>query len=504
MRKTEILNYVVVDVPEYQKDHVDTESGSGKEGSKVSVEDVDERKTIRYIDFRILPILSLAYSFSLIDRTNLGAAMVAGLADDLKLQVGNRYSIITVLYFVPYVLLEVPSNAVLRKIGVRYVMTFLVIAWGAVQLAMGFVKDWRLLAFCRVLIGVFEAGFNPAMVFLISTWYKRHEVQKRLAVIYVVAGLMSGFSPILAYALSLLNGIHNIAGWSWIFVRVCMSSFVAFITTEFAGQIVEGAITLGLGILVYFLVPGFPDQNTFLDKAQTAFVLQRVEDDRGDSIPDEITFWKVLHHLSDWTIWIYGIMTACSTVPAYMLTFFLPTILKGMNFSTAQSLLLSSPQYGFACLSVLFFAWISDKTKHRATYIIFQALMTVIGCAMTAFVKSMAGRFAGTFLIAAGAVGCIVAILAWGANNVLSHSKRSVQSAVTIAGNGVGGIIASTVFRQQDSPKYIPGLWVTIGAQILCIGLAVMMSVRFHRMNKSKDGQLVGQIEGRAGFLYTT
>ncbi|KAF9256907.1 MFS general substrate transporter [Marasmius fiardii PR-910] len=454
----------------YQKYHLDKEAGSGQDDdTKPEVVRVDERKTMLYIDFRILPILALTFAISLIDRINLGSALVAGMGADLDLQVGNRYSVVTALYFVPFILLEIPANAFLRRIGVRYMMTFIVIAWGAVQLAMGFVKHWGFLVLCRVLIGTFEAGFSPAMVFVMSTWYKRHEVQKRLAVFWVLSGVIAGFGPILAYALSLLNGKQNITGWSWIFI-------------------IEGAITLVIGILVYFFIPDFPDRNTFLTEAQTTFVLRRIEDDRGDSIPDEITARKVLHHLSDWTNWVYGTMLACSSLPAYMLTLFLPTILKGMDFTTAQSLLL--------CFTVMFFAWISDRMKHRAAFICIQALMTLSGCSMTAFGGSTATRFAGKRGTQSGL---------FGANNVLSHSKRSVQSAVTITGSGIGGIIASSVFRQQDSPKYLPGLWVTIGAQILCIVLAVMMSFRFYILNRlSKEGRLGRPLEGQVGFLYTT
>ncbi|KAF9265660.1 MFS general substrate transporter [Marasmius fiardii PR-910] len=144
-----------------------------------------------------------------------------------------------------------------------------------------------------------------------------------IAGFYLSSSIISGFGSTLAYALSLLDGKRNIAGWSWIFI-------------------VEGAITIALGALAYFVIPDFPDRNTFLTKAQTVFVLKRIKEDRGDSIPDDMTARKVLHHLRDWTIWMYGIMFACVTLPTYMLAFFIPIILKGLNFSTANFLLLVS------------------------------------------------------------------------------------------------------------------------------------------------------------------
>jgi hypothetical protein len=63
---------------------------------------------------------------------------------------------------------------------------------------------------------------------------------------------------------------------------------------------------MGLGVLSYFFIPDFPDKNIFLSKAQTKFILQRIEIDRGDATPDAITWQSVLKHCSDWKNWVLG------------------------------------------------------------------------------------------------------------------------------------------------------------------------------------------------------
>ncbi|ESK97356.1 high-affinity nicotinic acid transporter [Moniliophthora roreri MCA 2997] len=438
-----------------------------------------------YIDFRVLPLLAVMYSFALIDRINLGSARVAGMGNALHLEVGERYSIASCLYFVPYILLQIPGNAILRRTGARNLITFIVVGWGAVQTGMAFVKSWEMLTLCRILLGALEAPFFPAMVYIISTWYKRHEVQKRIAAFYLMSITISAFSSIMAYGLSLLNGRSGMAGWSWIFF-------------------VEGIITIGLGLVGFFFLPDFPDRNKFLSKEQTAVILRRVQDDRGDSVPDEINIRKVLHHLSDWTLWVYGIMFCCATLPAYMLAYFIPVILSGMGYNTTDSLLLSAPTYGPAFLSAMIFAWLADKTKHRSSYIIIQAMITLVGTCMTAFSPRNPVRYAGTFFINAGSAGCIPGILAYGANNVASQSKRAVVSALTVAWGGIGGILATTVFREKDRPKYLPGLWVTLVAQIVMMLLALVTMYHFRRMNRlAREGKLAGPLEGKPGFYYT-
>lgn len=458
---------------------------AGKEKLEDAIDPLFERKTMRWVDIRMLPLLALLYSVALVDRLNISVARTAGMGEALGLDVGSRYSIATCMYFIPYVLFQVPGNILLRKIGARVFLSFIVTAWGAVCLSIGFVKTWEVLTVLRVLLGAMEAGLFPALVYIISTWYTRHEVAKRLAAFYMISLTIAGFAPILAYCISLLDGKRGIAGWSWIFI-------------------IEGALTIFLGIITFLYVPDFPDKNRFLTPEQTAVVLRRIEIDRGDSVPDVLTPAKIWFHLKDWSIWTYGIMLACSTVPSYMLAYFISIILGGMGYGRSMSLLLSAPPYGPAFISALFFAWISDRYKHRSSYIIIQACICIVGCCLTAFCQPHALRYFGTFLINIGSAGAIPCILAYGANNVVSQSKRSVQTALTSGCAGIGGIIASTVFREKDFPKYVPGLWVTIGTQIVLIGTVLATVIHFSRLNRlMREGKLKEPIQGQPGFYHT-
>ncbi|EAU91672.2 hypothetical protein CC1G_09354 [Coprinopsis cinerea okayama7 len=444
-----------------------------------------ERRTMLWIDFRILPILALVYSFALIDRINLGAAYAAGMDVTLDLTVGARYSIVTCLYFVPYILLQLPGNVVLRKLGVRNWLTFLVFAWGSVQLGMGFVKNWQELLITRILLGVFEAPFFPSLLWIISAWYKRHEVQKRMAAFYLLSMTAGGLSPLLAYGLSLLEGKRNIEGWRWIFI-------------------IEGAITVFLAIITFLFIPNFPDENRFLTKEQTEFVLKRIDDDRGDALPDEITFAKVMKHLGDWTLWAYGFIFMCATMPNYVQSYFVPIILAGMGYDKKGTLLRTAPPYLPAIPVTIFVAWLADKYKHRSTFIVILVGVCLLGNGLTAWHPNNGVRYFGVFLTNMGNSGSIPTILAYSSNNVVSHSKRSVQTAMMVALGSMGGILAATCFRSQDRPKYIPGLIATILSQVVIIVLIAALTIRHRYWNKrAKEGKLDEPLEGQPGFLYT-
>lgn len=101
------------------------------------------------------------YAISLVDRTNLGLALVAGMQEDLRLDVGSRYTIIVMVFFVAYIIFEIPSNLILPRAGAANWLAFLGVSFGAILIGMGFTRSWGTLALCRALLGILEAGFLP-------------------------------------------------------------------------------------------------------------------------------------------------------------------------------------------------------------------------------------------------------------------------------------------------------------------------------------------------------
>ncbi|KAF9263892.1 MFS general substrate transporter [Marasmius fiardii PR-910] len=444
-----------------------------------------ERETIRLVDRRILPLFGLMYAIATLDGGNLGLARTAEMGTDLGLDIGSRYSIVSTSFFIPYIVLQLPSNLALRYVGPRICLAFYVISWGAVQVGMGFVPTWGWLLFCRTLLGVFEAGFFSAITYIITTWYRRHEVQTRLAFFFLTTQAINAFGAILAYALSLLAGKQGLNGWQWIFI-------------------VEGSVTVLFGMVTYFYIPDFPDRNNFLTAEQTKLILDRIEGDRGDSLPDEFTAKKVLSHLGDWVLWAFVIMFLAGTTPAYAISFFSPVILTGMGWGVRDSLLLTAPPYIFAVVIAFIASWLSDRTRKRAIFLAVLTMMTLAGAAITGFASDPGVRYFGIFLTLAGSLGSVPSILAYSANNVVGQSKRSVTTAVISSSRGVGGIIASTVFRQQDYPRYLNGLWTVIGLQIGLLATLAVTTFVFSRRNRLlRKGKLSSPLEGQPGFLYT-
>jgi MFS family permease len=136
------------------------ESEGGNQAIIDSYTPEEQKRILRKVDLRLIPVLGFMYCVSLMDRTNLGVAMVAGMGVDLKLT-GERYSLVVLLFFITYVALQPPATVVLRKLGPRVFLPSIVIIWGSVMIGFGFVKEWHTLLPLRLILGIFEAGFFP-------------------------------------------------------------------------------------------------------------------------------------------------------------------------------------------------------------------------------------------------------------------------------------------------------------------------------------------------------
>jgi MFS family permease len=175
-----------------------------------------------------------------------------------------------------------------------------------------------------------------------------------------------------------------------------------------------------------------------------------------------------------------------------------------MGYSAGAANALSAPPACAAVFTAFGFAWIGDRYRVRAPLIAFQAVICFIGLMIVAYHKTNGVRYFGIFLGVAGCQGNIPAILAYQSNNIRLQSKRSVGSALQIGFGAIGGIIASTSFREKDAPKYVHGLWATAGLQFFILIALSCSSGYFWWKNRQLDqGTLTEPIEGQDGFKYT-
>ncbi|EAS30930.3 phthalate transporter [Coccidioides immitis RS] len=476
--------------PDGGVEHVDTVTKNNY--SDVDIDEEfsykEQRKIIHRVDLRLVTICGLGYCISLMDRTNTSMAAIAGMNRDLELTVGFRYSVIVLIFFVTYIVCQPFATAIIRKIGPQIFISVIIASWGVVLIGFGFVKNWEQMAALRALLGALEAGFFPGTVYLLSCWYSRYEVHQRYSLFYFIGAVAASLSGILAFGLSQMDGMHGLGGWRWIFIM-------------------EGVISVAVAIICYIFIVDFPDKADkawgFLNSKEQAFILRRLNKDRGDADPEPFTFAKFLRPALDLKIWGFAMIFFCLTTVTYAIAYFLPIILaQGMGFGVGESQCLVAPPYFFAAILMFATSWAGDKYKTRAPVLVFNAIVTLIGLPMMGFAKGNAVRYVGVFLTTAGANANIPASMAYQANNIRGQWTRALSSATLVGMGGVGGIAGSLVFRSQDAPEYIPGIWAAITSQLLILVIVAIMSLYFWRCNRKADrGEMV--IERSPEFRYT-
>jgi MFS family permease len=269
--------------------------------------------------------------------------------------------------------------------------------------------------------------------------------------------------------------------------------------------LIEGAITVAVCALGWFIIVDFPNKASekFLKPDEKKFVIDRINNDRGDAVEDEINARKILHHLKDWRLYFWAINLCASTLPGYAYSYFLPIILRaGMGFSSSESQLLSAPPYILAAVVTFISGWLGDKYHMRGPIIAVHQLLTSVGMIITAYGGSNAARYFGAFLGIGFLQFCVPGVLTFQANNITQHSKRAVASATCIVGGGLGGILASVAFKASESPDYTTGIWVTFGMSMVSIVCIIIMDLHFRRCNRLvREGKRMN--EGLPNWYYT-
>ncbi|KAI5863291.1 major facilitator superfamily MFS-1 [Durotheca rogersii] len=463
---------------DHEKDELSVghvESGKGKL-SDAADDEFDEKEAKRIIwriDRRLVTLVGVLYCVSLMDRTNLSTAAVAGMLDDLQL-VGTRYSVVTLVFFITYIIFQPPSTVVIRKVGPRIFLSTITLSWGAVMIGFGFSPSFEVLAALRLILGIFEAGYFPGCVYLLSTWYTRYEVGRRYSVFYLLGCVASACSGILAFGLMQMGGLGGLAGWRWIFI-------------------IEGILTCAIALLGYWLLVDFPDSKRqswqFLNARERAWIIRRVDADRGDVVVPKFELKKYLASGKDLRVWSYSLISFCTNTLTYSMAYFLPLILyENLGFSRGASQCLVAPPYVFAGFYMYFTGWIGDRFHLRGPVIIGNMVLALIGLPILGWHPNNGVRYMGTFFVTAGASANVPASLAFQANNIRGQWKRAFASASWVILASIGGIAGSLVFRSQDAPTgYKPGLYACMTCCALCITIVCLLDLSFYLDNKKAD-----------------
>ncbi|KAI9926237.1 hypothetical protein ASPWEDRAFT_30629 [Aspergillus wentii DTO 134E9] len=443
----------------------------------VSFSPEEEKALVKKIDLTLLPTVWIMYLLSYLDRTNIGNAKISGMEVELNLT-SNQYSIALVVFFVGYVVFEVPSNLALGRSRPSIFLPSIMILWGALTCVMAAVKSFTHLVVLRVIIGCVEAGFAPGVILLLSSWYKQTEQSKRFGVFISAAVLSGAFGGLIAAGIvEGLEGVHGIQGWRWLFI-------------------IEGAATVGFAVISLFILPDFPGTSRRLSEREKQIAVTRLAIDNVTAATADS------EHLSnvgackvacrDWRAWAF-VIGYMVIVGSSTLTYFYPTLVEGLfgNASTKKINLLTVPIYGVAFVATGITSYCSDKAPNNRGLIIAGWLTVSLICSIiVCTVYNFTARYVLLILMAAGLWATNGGTLAYASSAFggMHPQARGVALAMVNALGNLAQIYGSYLFPEDDSPKYIMGFSVI--SAMLAVGVVVFLFLHVWFRRRLRSGTI--------------
>lgn len=314
--------------------------------------------TLRKISWRIIPFICVLYLLNILDRSNIGFARLT-MEGDLglsKAQFDTAYG----FFYIGYLLFEVPSNLLMRRIGARIWISRIMITWGLFSILTMFVQNQQHLYAVRILLGIAEAGFFPGIILYLTFWFPARERASVVALFMIAIAFANVLgSPASGLIMQYLNGTIGLKGWQWMFL-------------------LEGIPSVLLGISVLWYLPSSPREAPWLKDEEKAWINARLDeegktrlDNRGSDRFAAMFDMRVLLL----TCLYFTVAVGTNATGAY-----LPTLIKE-HFPLApfQIGLLSALPHLCAVAAMIIISRMSDKTGKRSVFISLGAGIGALG-----------------------------------------------------------------------------------------------------------------------------
>ncbi|EJD00008.1 MFS general substrate transporter [Fomitiporia mediterranea MF3/22] len=401
-----------------------------------------EKRLVRKMDLRIVPAVWLLYTLSYLDRANIGNAKSGGMEEDLNLS-STQYSVILLVFFISYVIFEVPANMILSRVRPSIYLSAICFFWGVVAACMAAGKNWSQIAAVRFCLGIVEAAFAPGVAFYLSSWYKMHELARRYSVYYTATAVSGAFSGLLAGVITdNLNGARGIAGWRWLLL-------------------IEGVASSGAGLFAWIILPDWPATTRWLTDEERNLAVQRLLHDgiassgaeaarpsHTESLKMSFREWR-LYPL----IFMYMLATGSQTIQ-----YFIPTLVGQLGYKGYTLQFMTIPIYSVALVGILVFCFISDYRRERGHYVTITACIGFVSFIITVAATNKKVQYAFLCFGVGGVYAACPLTLLW-VSAVIPHpaEKRAVAIAIVNSLGNSASIYGSFLWPSKDAPRYVPG-----------------------------------------------
>ncbi|KAJ3126684.1 hypothetical protein HK098_007290 [Nowakowskiella sp. JEL0407] len=314
----------------------------------------------RKLDIRLLPWVALGYIVNGLDRNNLNFAYVLGADDDLNLKAnkGQPLADANLYFFITYVIFQVIGNSMIPRLRPSIFLPSIMIIWGLIAAAMALCQRMEDLFWLRAALGVAEAGYYPAVIYLLGTWYTKSELGLRLTIFTLGAQLGSALSGVISAALLTYIKPGGFAAWRALFAA-------------------EGLISVVVAIPGFWLLPDFPTNTKWMPDKERELAVDRLEA-QGNQVKYTGYSFSIIKNIliSPYFYLFLCVFPILNFLPAIISNFILALTSSGWNKTTASWM--TVPVYVFAALTLPIMGYSSDRFKDRFYHSLGGALFSMI------------------------------------------------------------------------------------------------------------------------------
>ena len=301
-----------------------------------------EKAALRRITVRVLPLLFAAYFVAYIDRVNVGfAALTMNAALGLN---AEQYGLAAGLFFAGYVAFGVPSNLALARLGGRRWIPAIMICWGICSLLNAFVVGPHSFYLVRLVLGIGEAGLYPGLLYILNQWFPGRYRVRMLSLLILSTPFSITVGSLVSQPILALDGMAGLAGWQWLFI-------------------LQALPTIGLGIIIFFLLPDAPDTARWLRGSERQWLLQQLETEKIRR--ETIRRFSIVQALTSRTVWLIGLAGSGINAAVYGLILFLPQMIHALGVSNAMTPLVNAIPFAVAGVVMVLWGIHSDRRMER-------------------------------------------------------------------------------------------------------------------------------------------
>jgi ACS family tartrate transporter-like MFS transporter len=427
--------------------------------------EVSPQDVLRKVTWRLIPFIFLLYVVNILDRVNVGFARLTMLAD-LEMS-ETAYALGAGLFYIGYLLFEVPSNLIMNRTGARRWIGRIMVSWGIISCAMLLVRGpWSFYAL-RLLLGIAEAGFFPGIILYLTYWFPARQRARAVSCFMTgspLVGIIQG--PLSGGILEYLDGAGGLAGWQWLFL-------------------LEGAPAVFLGFVVLFYLTDRPAQANWLSAEERDWLAQEMAQEECQRRAHGLSSFRAL---ADGRVWLLILLYFTVAAGTNSIGFYLPKLIDSRieGLSKIQIGFLSTIPSLCAIAAMVVVGTHSDRTGERRWHVALAAFTGGIGWTIAAWAPTPALSLAGLAVAHAGMMSMLAPF--WSLPTAFLSGTAAAGGIALINSLGnLGGFVGPNIVGQSQALTGSFELGLTALAGLMAAGGVLALTIRHERAAAKED-----------------